>query len=84
MHLWSFILLTQKIHSFILQIQVDLEQHGFELHSSTYMWIFLNKYSTVNVLLFLVIFFFFNVGLKLMTFVCMYGWLSLRKLSLRR
>lgn len=23
----------------------DLEQHGFELHSSTYMWIFSDKYA---------------------------------------
>ena len=30
----------------IKEIQLTLEHHGFELHRSTYAWIFFNKYST--------------------------------------
>ena len=52
---WFLIIVSISIaiykYPIIYQIQLTLEQHGFELYRSTYSWIFFNKYSKYSILI---------------------------------
>lgn len=52
---WAFLLLLLLFDFFSLllptfyeTIQLIIEQHGFELHRPTYIWIIFNKHSTLQ------------------------------------